>query len=101
MTSELIAFISFLVAGLSALYARWAVKEAKKSNDIGRLNSLLSLRIHYLQLMENQHKLAKLMPNNSKGMELARNTYADLDTKLREVHSQIDFYHRKVVENKL
>lgn len=32
--SDAIAFLSFLVAGLSALYTRWSWKETKKANQI-------------------------------------------------------------------
>lgn len=33
-TSDVIAILAMLVAGLSALYARWAWREARRSNDI-------------------------------------------------------------------
>jgi hypothetical protein len=93
--------LALLISLLSALYARRALNESKKANDIGRLNSLLALRVHYLQLMEHQHKVAELMPSNSKGMQSVRNTYCELDGKLREVNSQIDSYHNKVVSNEI
>ncbi|QYJ80479.1 hypothetical protein [Shewanella acanthi] len=99
--AETIAIISALVAGLSALYARWSAREARKANDIGRLNSLLAFRQHYLELMAHQEKLAQLMPSSSSGMEACRNAYADLDSKLREINQEISDYHIKVVENKI
>jgi len=43
--SDYIALVSAGVAGLSALYARWAVGEAKKANEI-------SLHIHKVQIYE-------------------------------------------------
>lgn len=90
-----------LISGLSALYARWATNEAKKSNDIGRLNSLLALRTHYLQLIEHQLKIAKLMPDGSTGIDIAEATCANIEEKLKEVNLQINNYHNKVVENKI
>lgn len=101
MSPETISIISAVVAVFSAMFAGWTIKEAKKGNDLARLNSLLSFRSHYLQLMEHQHKLAELMPSNSMGMQSIRDTYADLDTKLREVNAQIELYHNKLIKNKI
>ena len=101
MSPEQISIIAVLLAALSAVYAKRAVNEAKKSNDIGRLNSLLAFRTHYLDLMADKQKLAEIMPSNSKGLELCRESYGDLDTKLREINSQIELYHDKVVANKI
>ncbi len=99
--AETISIISALVAVLSALYARWSVKEARKANDIGRLNSLLAFRQHYLELMVHQEKLAQIMPSSSRGLEACHNAYADLDSKLREINQEISSYHIKVVANKI
>ncbi|PML05150.1 hypothetical protein BCT86_13730 [Vibrio breoganii] len=101
VSPETISIISAVIAVFSAIFAGWTIKEAKKGNDLARLNSLLSFRTHYLQLMEHQHTLAKSMPPKSSGMQSIRDIYADLDTKLREVNTQIELYHNKVVENKI
>ena len=101
MSPELITITSALIAFFSALFAGWTIKETKKGNEMARLNSLLSFRTHYLQLMEHQHKVADLMPSNSKGIQSVRDTYADLDDKLRAVNSQINLYHNKLIENKI
>lgn len=101
MSTETISIISAVIAVLSAIFAGWTIKEAKKGNDLARLNSLLSFRTHYLQLMEHQHKLAELMPPQSSGMQSIRDTYADLDSKLREINTQIELYHNKIVDNKI
>lgn len=37
-TSDVIAILAALVAGLSALYARWAAKEAKRANELALLS---------------------------------------------------------------
>ena len=92
--------MALLVAGLSAIYSRRAAKAAIKANDIGRLNALLALRIHYLELMEQNQRIGETL----KGMQGAENAYAayaELDSRLREVNREIDTYHKKVVESKI
>lgn len=101
MSTETISIISAVIAVFSAIFAGWTIKEAKKGNDLARLNSLLSFRTHYLQLMEHQHKLAELTLPQSSGMQSIRDTYADLDSKLRDVNTQIELYHNKIVDNKI
>ena len=91
--------LAVLVSSLSALYARWALNEAKKANDIGRLSSLLAFRQHYLELMRHQLNLGETLKNSQSGMQAVQDTYSDLDTKLREVNKEIKGYHRKVVGN--
>jgi hypothetical protein len=90
---ELITITATLIAGLAALYARWSACEAKKANDIGRLNALIALRQHYLELMNHQVKLAELFKGSSSGTQAVNETYAELDTKLRNVSHEIDKYH--------
>jgi hypothetical protein len=51
--------------------------------------------------MENEHKKAEFLPKQSSGMQSVHNTYAELDSKLRDVNNQIDLYHNQVIENKL
>lgn len=98
MTGEMtLAILALLVSGLAALYARWSVREAKKANDLGRLNALLALRTHYLALMEHQAKLAEVLRNIPSGQKAVQDTYGELDSKLREVSREIDAYHVAVV----
>jgi hypothetical protein len=96
-----LAIISVLIAFPAALYARHAANEARRSNDIGRLNSLFSLRIHYLHLMDNQEKMAEILCRSESGMMRVQDVYADLDSKLREVSAEIKKYHGKVVSNEI
>lgn len=96
-TEDLIAIGAALIASLAALYARWSANEAKKANDIGRLNALLALRQHYLELMNHQAKLAELLKTSPSGSQAVRETYAELDTKLRDVSCEIDKYHWNLV----
>lgn len=94
--SDVVSAISALVAGFSALYARWSVNEASKANDIGRLNALLAIRLHYLELMARQAHLAEQL-NGMQGAENAFAAYAELDTKLGEINKAITQYHETVI----
>ena len=93
----LLAALALLASGLAALYARWSAGEARKANDIGRLNALLALRTHYLALLRHQEDLAKILQSSPGGLQAVQNTYADLDTKLREVNREIDKQHAGIV----
>jgi hypothetical protein len=55
--------LALLASGLAALYVRWTVGEAKRANEIGRLNSLIALRSHYLELLRHQEKLSDVLKN--------------------------------------
>jgi len=55
-TSDVISILAFLVATLSALYARWSWREAKKSNQISLLghkkaiyDAFFELKMHMMQ----------------------------------------------------
>lgn len=98
--SDVLAIIAVLIAASSALYARWSAKEARKSNDIGRLNALLAFRAHYLELMAHKARIAEQLKGMSGG-EKAYKAYAELDSKLREVNKEIDEYHEKVVASEI
>lgn len=57
--SEVIALLALLLAGLSALYARWSWSEAKKANQISLLghkkeiyNAFFELKMHMTQKAE-------------------------------------------------
>ncbi len=92
-----LAAIGILESGMDALYARWSAAEAKRANNIGRLNALLALRTHYLALMQHQADLAKVLSGSPAGLQAVQNTAADLDTKLREVSREIDKHHAGIV----
>src|SRR5690606_6574378 len=98
--SDIVAIVSLLAAALSALYARWSAAEAKKANDIGRLNALLAFRAHYLELMAQKGRVAEQL-KGMKGAEKAYEEYAELDSKLRQVNKEIESYHSKVVASKI
>ena len=93
----LLAGLALLASAFAALYARSSASEARKANDIGRLNALLALRSHYLSLLQNQAKLAEGLRHLPSGMQAVQDTYADLDTKLREVGREIDKQHASII----
>lgn len=98
MTGEmLLALLALLISGLAALYARWSAREAKRANDIGRLNALLAMRSHYLALMDHQFKLAETLKGLPSGAIAAQQAYTELDGKLREVNCEIETYHTNLV----
>lgn len=100
MISEMnLAILAILISCLSALYTRWSAIESKKANDIGTLNALLSLRTHYLALMEHEVKMADFLKNHPSGLQAAQDTYADLDQKLGEVNRDINAYHAGLVKS--
>lgn len=84
-----ISLLALIVSLVAAAYAR-------RANDLGRLNSLLSLRTHYLALMERQVKLAELLSNLPSGLKAVQDSYSEMNTKLREVSHEIDKYHVKL-----
>ena len=45
--------------------------------------------------------MAKQLEHSPSGLRSVRDTYADLDSKLRQVAAELDVYHLKVVKNKL
>lgn len=69
----------------------------KKQTILAVLTSLLALRKHYLELMNHQIKLAELFGDSASGAQAARDTYAELDTKLRDVSLEIEQYHADLV----
>ncbi|QSX35407.1 hypothetical protein JYB87_05075 [Shewanella avicenniae] len=100
MSSETISIIAALISGLSALYARWAVNESKKANELNRFKALLDLKAGYLNEMNQQLKAAKDWGLNDSFTQACREKYAEVDSKYREVCSEIDKFHISLVNNK-
>ena len=101
MLAELISIIAILVAGLSALYARWAVKEATKANELNRFKALLDLKSGYLVEMDNQMRAAKDWGKDDGFTKACRDKYAAVDIKHREVCKELDAYHSRLVKNEI
>lgn len=51
--------LALLVAFVSAIWAYLSSNEAKKANDIGRLNSLFAFRDYYIQKMKFESEFIK------------------------------------------
>ena len=101
VTTELsLSILAVLIAGLAALCSRWSAREARRANDSGRLNALLALRAHYQAQMHHQSAFIKQMRGVASAVEAASTKFADLDTKHREVSSEIDRYHFDLVSSK-
>lgn len=98
--SDVVSIIALLAAALSALYTRWSAAEAKRANDIGRLNALLAFRAHYLEIIAQKGRVADQL-KGMEGAQKAYEAYADLDSKLREVNKEIASYHSKVVASEI
>ncbi|PKF60191.1 hypothetical protein CW745_16310 [Psychromonas sp. psych-6C06] len=94
--TDYIATGAFLVASLSALYARWTWSEARKANDIAKINSLLTLKQHYAELLQNEHDKSKAWlkgkenPISDGYTEACKVAAADYQQKLRQVSSQLE-----------
>ena len=106
-----LAFISFIALlytiVLQSEELRQTRKELKRTRiaqeasiDYTRLNALLVFRTHYIDLMANEGKKMKML-KGTKAETLLFESYADLDTKLRQVNTEIENYHEKVVGNKI
>ncbi|MFB2800709.1 hypothetical protein [Shewanella seohaensis] len=101
MSAETISIIAVLVAGLSALYARWAVREAKKANELNRFKALLDLKSGYIAEMNNQMKAAKDWGKDDGFAQACRDKFAEADHKHREVCKELDIYHSRLVKNEI
>ncbi|GAA0199087.1 hypothetical protein GCM10009123_03010 [Kangiella japonica] len=98
MLAEIISIIAVLVAGLSALYARWAVNEAKKANELNRFEALLGLKSSYLNEMDTQIRLAKDWGENDSYAQACRDKFTKADTKYREICKELDAYYFQLVK---
>ena len=73
-------------------------KAQEISIDYAKLNALIALRKHYLDLMQNQVELAKLMPKDSAGLNSVREAYDNLDENLKAVNREIRKYHNTLLD---
>ena len=101
ISPEVLSVIALLIAGLSALYARWAVKEAKKANELNRFKALLDLKSGYLNEMDNQIRAAKDWGKDDGFAQACRDKFATADIKHREVCKELDAYHSRLVKNEI
>ena len=103
--SDCIALVAFLVAALSALYSRWTWSEAKKANDISRINTLITLREHYSELMNKEFENSKRWLKNKENknpdgyVEACSKAAADYQEKLLQVTKQLEELKKDVMGN--
>jgi len=89
-TSDVIALLALLVAGLSSLYARWSWREAKKANQISLLghkkeiyDAFFELKMHMTQKAElaEQGEVSKFYyPSRNAKIYLPSNLAKDIET---------------------
>jgi hypothetical protein len=101
ISTEVLSVIALLISGLSALYARWAVGESKKANELNRFKALLDLKSCYLNDMSQQMQAAKDWGKDDGFSQACRNKFAEADSKHREVCRELDAYHSRLVKNKI
>jgi hypothetical protein len=91
-----LAIIAIGISAIALWYARAATSEAKKGNDIIRLNALIALRSHYLELARCCAANIEVFEGRSAQKE-ERKELENLNQKLHEVSHGIDDYHEALV----
>jgi hypothetical protein len=103
--SDYMAIGATLVALLSALYARWTWSEAKKANDISRINTLLTLKQHYSELFQKEYDKSRAWLEGKENKvsdgytEACSKAAADYQQKYRQVSSQLEKLKPEVLTN--
>lgn len=85
-TSDVIALLALLIAGLSALYARWSWREARKSNKISLLGHKKEIYDAFFELKMHMNQKAEFaeMGEVSKFYYPSRNAKIYLPSDLAE-----------------
>lgn len=99
MITEIISLLAVIVAGISSLYSKKAVDTASHSNVLHKLKILLDLKQSYLQEMIKQSESAKNWGKNDSFAQACREAYASAQTKYKEVIVELDYYHKRVIQN--
>ncbi|MDD9197576.1 hypothetical protein PVK62_17290 [Aliivibrio sp. S3MY1] len=75
----------------------------ERAIDFTRLEALLSLKSHYLDIINKEYEKAEWWGKgkNDSFMQVVIDTVADTDTKLREVSLELNEYHNKVIQKKI
>lgn len=94
---DYIALISLVIAVLAWLASRKSAQEAKKANDIGRMNALLALQMHYKDRIKHQEAICASMKGQVSFQQAARDEVEVLEEKSKEVDAAIKKMHEKVV----
>lgn len=91
-----LAILAVVISTVAAWYARIATTEAKKGNELSRLNGLIGLRSHYMELAHGTAENIKVLTGEST-RESAQIALKILNQKLHEVSYEIDGYHDALV----
>lgn len=103
--SDYISILALVLALISVLYTRWTWSEAKKANEISRLNSLLTLKQHYSELEQREHeksrawldgKSTKVSDGYTEACAVAA---ADYQQKYREVSAELERLKPELLSN--
>ena len=89
VTAPVLAFAS-LIAVLYTVHSQWIA--SARTAELQRLSGLLALRDHYRQQFQHQAELLKLLAGMTGG-KLAEERIAELDARLREVSTEIEYFH--------
>lgn len=93
-----LAIIAIVISAIALWYARAATSEAKKGNDISRLNALIALRSHYLELARYHAANIKVLEGRSAKKE-EEIELENLNQMLHEVSHEINEYHKALVHH--
>jgi len=101
--SDYIAIAALLIAVLSAVYSRWTWSEAKKANDISRINTLITLREHYSELMNREFENSNRWLDGKENKipdgytEACSKAAAGYQEKLTQVTKQLEVLQKEVM----
>ena len=102
-TSDIISILALLVAGLSALYARWTWSEAEKANKISLLghrkeiyDAFFELKMHMMQKAETAN-IAKFQ-NSIITPRMQKSTYQLTWQKTSTNTTTLAFGSRKAID---
>ncbi len=94
---EAVSILSFIVAVFSVIFAWRSSLEAKKANDIGRLNSLFAFKEHYLNQLKNLEDKSIFLKESKSAQESIQKEYGEIDLKYRDIKKELEQYHNKVM----
>lgn len=94
-----LAIVAIVISAIAAWYARVATSEAKKGNELSRLNALVVLRSHYSELARYAADNVEALRGTS-AQKFAQSELESLNQKLHEVTHEIAEYHGSLVHRR-
>lgn len=89
---SILSIIAIIVSAAASWYARSAVSEARRGNDLSRLSALITLRSHYMELARSLDADIKQFAGTEVQKELKKQ-FEILAQKVLEVTYEIQSYH--------